>query len=95
MPALVLGGALATLLRRPQRSPVAVTIPAASLRRSGSKMRSTAEILESMIPREHRSTEVTKKRADPPLTNVRERMQDRLAWEGSSNQRSIISIMTS
>ena len=37
MPALVLGGALATLLRAAQRSPVAVTIPAASLRRSWSR----------------------------------------------------------
>jgi hypothetical protein len=57
MPALVLGGALATLLRAAAEESGGGDDPRRALGQVVEQMRSTAEILESMIPPEHRSTD--------------------------------------
>jgi hypothetical protein len=56
MPALVLAGALATLLRAAADESGGGENPRRELGQVVDQMRSTAEILESMIPREHRAT---------------------------------------
>jgi hypothetical protein len=55
MPALVLGGALATLLRAAAEEPGGGDDPRRELAQVVEQMRSTAEILESMIPPKPRS----------------------------------------
>jgi hypothetical protein len=65
MPALVLGGALATLLRAAAEESGGGDDPRRELAQVVEQMRSTAEILESMIPPEHRSTDKGAGRSTP------------------------------
>jgi len=65
MPALVVSGALATLLRAAAEESGGGEDPRRELARVVEQMRSTAEILESMIPPEHRSTHKGTSRSTP------------------------------
>jgi hypothetical protein len=60
MPALVLGGALATLLRAAAEESSGGDDPRRQLAQVVEQMRSTAETLERMIPPEHRSTDINR-----------------------------------